>query len=194
MRHPPLLLVPYSFLLGPSLGVGWAQPALFTPAFRAQLNPGGTCGWLDLKRSRQEPLKSPGAQRGRDRPGWRLLGTGGGCHQHWAPGCAGESDRLPFPLVEGQDPVSQGQSPFLEPLPSGISVPTGHWDRRPQPQVCRHQNREESLAEVGGKLRKMTSHPLQYTPVGLGGWSPGLGRPPTMTTVWEFVSSHPCKT
>lgn len=100
----------------------------------------------------------------------------------------------PALLVEGQDPVSQGQSPFLEPLPSGISVPTGHWDRRPQPQVCRHQNREESLAEVGGKLRKMTSHPLQYTPVGLGGWSPGLGRPPTVTTVWEFVSSHPCKT
>ncbi|XP_011894364.1 PREDICTED: probable inactive glycosyltransferase 25 family member 3 isoform X6 [Cercocebus atys] len=63
-------------------------------------------------------------------------------------------------LVEGQDPVSQGQSPFLEPLPSGISVPTGHWkDRRPQPQPG-----------GGGKQQLFCLVPIQRG-TGAGLWS-----------------------
>lgn len=148
LGHPPW---PLLLLLGPPLDVSWAQ---------LTTQPHGACGWLDLERSRQEQL-APRGQGGRDQQDCELLGSSGD-----AVSPAGESDSLSLQRGCFQPLSVEGWS---YPRPPVSLLP-----RRPhraldsETAVCGSQNREESQAEVGDKLREMTNYPSQHTKLGLG--------------------------
>lgn len=82
----------------------------------------------------------------------------------------GEWNLLPLPLGWFQPHSAEGWScQLMAALPLWCSSP-----RRPhraldsEATVCGSQNREESQAEVGDKLREMTNYSSQHTRLGLG--------------------------